>query len=314
MARILLVDDEQNVLNALRRELRDEYQIETFTSPLAALQRCQEIGFDLAISDYQMPEMNGVQFFGKLGEIHPDIARILLSGQADIEGLLGAINETHIYHFIAKPWETVELRASIAQALNYREILGADRRSANTSRNGTLTGAERPYRIMLVDHDVSELGLMSNALRSEEDGTYAIMRKELGQDRGMTAVSEWVIEAFDSSAKALEQARIHPYDLVIANHALPDMDGMHFLTAFQKYCPDAASILICAKPDLHTLSQAINKLHVDDFLNISWVNYELKTDVKRRSWNFHKLKTAVMQALVAGDIRRDKRLLTQTSQ
>ncbi|MDP2783694.1 MAG: response regulator, partial [Sulfurimicrobium sp.] len=103
MYRILLVDDEQNVLNALQRELGGKYEVETFTSPLAALQRCREVKFDLVISDYLMPELKGIQFLRQFGEIQPDAVRMILSGQADINGLLGAINETHIYRFIAKP-------------------------------------------------------------------------------------------------------------------------------------------------------------------------------------------------------------------
>jgi CheY-like chemotaxis protein len=60
MYQILVVDDEQNVLNALRRELQSDYAIETFSSPQDALQKCQQSRFDLVIVDYQMPTMNGI--------------------------------------------------------------------------------------------------------------------------------------------------------------------------------------------------------------------------------------------------------------
>ena len=99
MNRILLVDDEQNVLNALRRELKNDYEIELFSSPVEALARSKEIAFDLVISDYQMPVLNGIQFLKQFGDIQPDAARLILSGQADIDALISAINETHIYRY-----------------------------------------------------------------------------------------------------------------------------------------------------------------------------------------------------------------------
>ena len=83
MYRILLVDDEQNVLNALKRELKEVYEIETFTNPAEALRRCGEVNFDLVISDYQMPEMNGIEFLKQFGKLQPDASRLILSGQAD---------------------------------------------------------------------------------------------------------------------------------------------------------------------------------------------------------------------------------------
>ena len=123
MNRILLVDDEQNVLNALRRELKNDYEIELFSSPVEALARSKEIAFDLVISDYQMPVLNGIQFLKQFGDIQPDAARLILSGQADIDALISAINETHIYRFVAKPWNREELQSCIAQALDFRNVI-----------------------------------------------------------------------------------------------------------------------------------------------------------------------------------------------
>ena len=86
MRKILLVDDEINVLNALQRALRQQLaieglQIETFTNPLAALQRCCECDFDIVISDYRMPELSGVEFLHTLKEIAPGTVRMMLSGE-----------------------------------------------------------------------------------------------------------------------------------------------------------------------------------------------------------------------------------------
>lgn len=135
MSRILLVDDEENILRALRRSLaREEYTIEDFSEPAAALARAEVVPFDLVLSDYRMPQMDGVAFLTRFKALHPDAARMIISGQADLEGLLAAINEAEIQRFISKPWENYDLRTSIRQALAHREVVLQNRRLADQVR------------------------------------------------------------------------------------------------------------------------------------------------------------------------------------
>lgn len=315
MYRLLLVDDEQNVLNALRRELKGEYEVEVFTNPLDALRHCREAPFDLVIADYQMPEMNGVQLLKQLGAILPDAARLVLSGQADIDGLVGAINETHIYRFLAKPWDRFELKACIAQALDYREAVLENRRLADAYRGGRAEPERReicdPCRVMLVDADQGAVELMRRGLTQSGgyEGLYGAMRQEISH--GAASIHDLRLEAngFGSAAQALEHAKTHDCDLVIAAQALPDMEGIGFLRKFRELRPDAARILVCGRPDRDMLSRAINEAQVHGFLNISWNTYELKADAMRRSWNTYQLKSTVMQALAARDLLLENRRL-----
>ena len=131
MTPILLLDDEPNILAALRRELmaRNEfdnripdYKIAVQTEPRAALQLCATTRFDLVISDYRMPGLDGVSFLAELRLLQPDCIRIILSGQADMEGLLRAINEVEIYRFLSKPWQAFELRSAVDGALRYHRM------------------------------------------------------------------------------------------------------------------------------------------------------------------------------------------------
>jgi CheY-like chemotaxis protein len=144
MYRVMIVDDEENVLRALRRLLRSapcyhqgvayELDVETYTSPLDALEKMAESPYALILADYRMPEMDGAEFLRRARELQPDTVRMVLSGYADLNGLMKAINEAGITRFIAKPWNDYELICAIAQGLAYRDMLLENVRLANTCR------------------------------------------------------------------------------------------------------------------------------------------------------------------------------------
>ena len=136
MQHIMLVDDDENVLRALKRVLaQDHYHIETFNSGTEALKRIKAGGeFDLAISDYRMPGMDGVFFLTTLNQLRPGILRMVLSGYTDLDALLGAINEAHIFRFLTKPWHNYELRTTVAHALMHHAVLMENQRLANQVR------------------------------------------------------------------------------------------------------------------------------------------------------------------------------------
>ncbi|TYO99656.1 response regulator receiver domain-containing protein [Geothermobacter ehrlichii] len=119
--RILCVDDERNVLKALRRIfIDDDWEIfvaESATEGLEILRQEEEI--QLVVSDYRMPGMNGVEFLGEVCRYWPDTIRIVLSGYADAASIVAAINEGQIYKFIPKPWNDDELKVTLQTALEH---------------------------------------------------------------------------------------------------------------------------------------------------------------------------------------------------
>ena len=119
--RILCVDDERNILQALERSfLDDNYEIVNAGSGAEGLQALEEAGpFQVVISDYRMPVMNGVEFLKKVYAGWPDTVRLVLSGYADVGAIVAAINEGHIYKFIPKPWDDQDLRLSIQKSLEH---------------------------------------------------------------------------------------------------------------------------------------------------------------------------------------------------
>lgn len=140
-SQLLLVDDEPNVLRALERQLRGisrgdgpAYRIESFTEPRQALRRAEEQTFDLVISDYRMPEMDGVAFLHAFRRVQPLAARLILSGQTDLSGLIGAINEAGIMRFLTKPWEEAELVFAVELALRERALVLENQQLADELR------------------------------------------------------------------------------------------------------------------------------------------------------------------------------------
>jgi two-component system probable response regulator PhcQ len=142
MTKLLIVDDEPLVLNALRRMLLNtaappvlpDPHLTTFTSPIQALEHVGNHHVDLVISDYRMPVMDGVAFLTRVKELQPDTARIILSACADMEGIVRAINEAGIFRFVTKPWSDAELKAIVAQVLAHRKLLVENRRLADEVR------------------------------------------------------------------------------------------------------------------------------------------------------------------------------------
>jgi len=142
----MLVDDEQNILNALRRCLAlidatqidgDAIVVETFISPEAALARGEERDFDLVLSDYRMPSMNGVEFLTRFMRLQPDVPRVIVSAYADREAIIAAVNETNLSRFIQKPWNDDELRATVTA------VLGGKGKTRTSASQGEMRSLEQ---------------------------------------------------------------------------------------------------------------------------------------------------------------------------
>jgi DNA-binding NtrC family response regulator len=129
MARIMLVDDEENIVRALSRSLRSTgWEIVTYTNAHEALLDIEKREFAAIVSDYRMPAINGVEFleFCKLRQ--PDTVRIILSAYADKDAMLQAVNTAQIFRFITKPWDDKELIMVLKQAIEQFKLVQETRR------------------------------------------------------------------------------------------------------------------------------------------------------------------------------------------
>jgi DNA-binding NtrC family response regulator len=123
--RILLVDDDAMVLASLSSllELETEYRLQTAGSGEEALTRAGEVDFDLVITDYLMPAMNGIDLLARFKEIQPWAPRVLLTGYADKENAIRAINEVGLFQYLEKPWDNANLLLVIRNAIERRHLL-----------------------------------------------------------------------------------------------------------------------------------------------------------------------------------------------
>jgi len=132
MNRLLLLDDEPNVLSALQRTLKratdHELCIETFTSPSDALLRCGEVDFDVVMSDYWMPEMNGIDFLQMVKGVLPYTVRVVLSASTEFSTVMAAINRAEIFRYLPKPWNDQDLRSVLSASMERRAALLIERR------------------------------------------------------------------------------------------------------------------------------------------------------------------------------------------
>lgn len=122
---IIIVDDEEMVLTSLDSFLNLEttWVVRTFTSAKAALDFITDNDFDLVISDYLMPEMDGISFLAEVKKIRPEVPRIILTGYADKENAIKAINDVGLYQYIEKPWSNDDLLIILRNGLEKQKLM-----------------------------------------------------------------------------------------------------------------------------------------------------------------------------------------------
>ena len=103
--------------------LETDYEVVAFTSPKEALEHVRKHKVDLVISDFLMPDMDGIEFLAHVKDLQPEATRVLLTGYADKENAIKAINDVGLYQYIEKPWENDDLKLIIRNGLEKRVLL-----------------------------------------------------------------------------------------------------------------------------------------------------------------------------------------------
>lgn len=139
MSKIMLVDDEENVLNGYRRTIRGQFLIKFFKDPFEALNSLKDDSdYSVIISDFNMPGMKGLEFLKKVHELNSNTIKILLTGYADLQLVIDAINEGYIYRFLTKPCDSEILTEAIKQGIKQFRLLTAEKELLEKTLRGSI--------------------------------------------------------------------------------------------------------------------------------------------------------------------------------
>jgi response regulator RpfG family c-di-GMP phosphodiesterase len=129
--RVLYLDDEEANLFSFKAAFRREFEVHTCIEPHQAVRLLDEHDFHVVLSDQRMPRISGVEFFELIMPDHPDVSRVLVTGYADTDAVVDAINKGQVYRFVSKPWNEEELRNVIQSGydLNQSRVQNAEQGS-----------------------------------------------------------------------------------------------------------------------------------------------------------------------------------------
>jgi putative nucleotidyltransferase with HDIG domain len=185
MIRIVFVDDELNVLQAMRRSLhamRSEWNMEFFPGGAEALAALKVSPADVIVSDMRMPGMDGWQLLTEVRKLYPQTIRLILSGHAEAKSIMRAVGMAHQY--LAKPCESAAIKSAIVQTLKLRHLVSNDQLIALVGQVSTLPSAPKAFQEIL-------------ACLQEPSASMADVARIIGRDVAMTAnIMKMVNSAF----------------------------------------------------------------------------------------------------------------------
>ena len=137
--RILFVDDEPNLLAAVQRQTRKHFEIETAVGGEEGLAKFEKEGpFGVVVSDLRMPGMNGIEFLAKVREMSPGTVRLMLTGFADLEAAMDAVNESNIFRFLTKPCPPTRMIKALSDALAQFDLVMAEKELLEKTLSGSV--------------------------------------------------------------------------------------------------------------------------------------------------------------------------------
>ncbi len=137
--KVLMVDDDRNLLDSFRRQFHKRLNIETATSGADGVQAVRDGGpFALVVSDMMMPNMNGIEFLSRIRAIAPNTVRIMLTGNANLDVAINAVNDGHIFRFLNKPVDTETLYNTIMDGLQQYRLVTHEKILLNKTLKGAV--------------------------------------------------------------------------------------------------------------------------------------------------------------------------------
>ena len=137
--RVLFVDDDVNLLQGIARQFRSKFDVSIAEGGLKGLEMVRDLPpFAVVVSDMRMPDMNGIQFLARVRELNPNTVRIMLTGNADIDTAMHAVNEGNIFRFLLKPCRKETIEWAVEAAVEQNHLLAAERELLEKTLKGSV--------------------------------------------------------------------------------------------------------------------------------------------------------------------------------
>ena len=229
---ILIVDDEENVLKSLLRLFRaDNYEISTASNGKDGLKLVKEENFHLVISDYRMPEMDGVEFLKRVRRMSPDTIRMILTGYTDVNIAVSAINEGHVYKFMVKPWDKESLKVQVKRALEYydlvqekqalnKELIKKNDELEEINKNLEKIVEERTQQL-LQSEKMATLGQMAGQIGHEIGNILAVLKGKMQLIEIKKRESKYIEEALEIFSQQHDRLEMHKNNLLTLGKPKP---------------------------------------------------------------------------------------------
>ncbi|MCB1641515.1 MAG: response regulator [Xanthomonadales bacterium] len=231
--KILCIDDEARILRALRALFR-HHQVFITSDPNEAMALAQSEDVDVIVCDQRMPVMTGVEVLREIRAVHPRAMRILLTGYADLQAILGSVNEGEVFRYVNKPWDNRELIALV-------ELAGRIAREAPVVDATPVS-----------ERDQEEARRQVGILVIEDDGeTQRRLREILGQ--------QYQIRFATSAERALQVLEQHETGVIISETEGQRGDLTEMLKSLKQYHPHIATVVMTDRANAQLAIDLINE-------------------------------------------------------
>jgi len=241
-ARILFVDDEERIINLLRVMFRSTYEVFTASGGAQALEILRNEHIDVIVSDQRMPGMTGVQLLAKVCQQWPHTVRVLLTGYADQDAILGSVNDGQIFRFVTKPWDQDAFRATLADAAEVGQM------------------QSRPAPIVTPPGSAGRGGPVPTAgvlLLDDSESDCALVRQALG--------AEITVYRADSVAGALQLLARHAIGVMVCESRVGGVDTGQLLHALKTHFPALITVMLTDHTDADEVVRLINQARIYRF-------------------------------------------------
>ncbi len=286
--RILFVDDEERVLNALRALFRNDYEVFTAQSAAAGLELAKRESIPVVVSDQRMPGMTGVEMLRELKKTSPRAVRMLLTGYSDLASLVGSINEGEVFRFVRKPWDNEEIRAMVADAVAAAGKLAQRAPAAPETKGGALS-PRSAGSLLVIDPGQS-----------------------LAKGLERLVAGEAVVQLVATVPEAAKLLQVNEYAAIVADQRAGKDDLVKLFRVVKAKRPGTLSILVAEEPDAELVAELINQAQIYRFLAKPIDGKELRAHVSAALRHYAQFKqSAKKESGLAENVgARPERLVT----